>query len=964
MVKKIEKKKEELEVPGPGEQEFVEKEVKKVDVWKLKKYTCKVKTLGIYAGGKNIIVLNTDEAESHDIYAGYRTEIKTPRQTIIGIVDLSTTLIKPGEIGVYTDFAKEYHLKDGEVVEIVHMDRPASISYIRKKLDKETLNENEIMTIVQEIMENKLSDAETSAFITATYINGMADSEIIALTNATVASGESLNLGKKPILDKHCIPADVPTIVRNSNNVKVEPIGKIAEKIFERCKDRIHFDDGAEYVEGDLNGLQVLTYDGNGNTKFSPVSRVYRVKSPGYLYELTLLGNRVIRATSDHTVFILRNGKIINEQIKKLKAGDYVVVPSSLEIERPLTFLKTKFGIRNYKKFDDTLPISKEFMRLLGYYISEGFTNSQGIFFDFGSHEKDLIEDAVKCVRKVFGVPATLNKPHKNAIRICVHNKTISKIFEESIKAGSSATEKRIPSFIFDVNREMKLEFLKALFRGGGYVRQGYRAVYVTASKALASDLQYLLSLMGASVSLSRRDRKEAFYIYTQAREIFGGRQKANVASLNLLPIKELGEIEKEKISLGFRKRLEEQQCMTKKKLSAISHAIKSPDVKKLLNGNLSVLKVKSLRKIKSTSEYVYDFKVPGHEKFVAGSAPICIHNCIGGVAGNRTTMVITPIIAAAGLYIPKTSSRAITSAAGTADTMEVLANVTFSMEELREIVLKTKGAIVWGGGMKLAPVDDKLIRIRHPLSLDPEGMLLASILGKKRSVGATHIIIDIPVGRGVKIPYYEKGVELGKHFIRIGNQLGMKVEVLITDGAEPVGNGVGPVLECIDVLHVLNGKGPEDLRHKSILMAGKLLELCGKVEKGAGYSAAENLITSGKALKKFQEIIEAQGGNPRVTVDDLPVGKYAYTVKSKVSGSIFHIDNHTISKIARIAGAPKSKGAGVLLHKTRGSRVEVGDSLFTIYAEKEDLLDYAIKALEKLEPVEMRKMLLGSMVE
>jgi len=976
------KKKKEAEVKPPTETTFVEKETKKVDVWKFKKYICKIKPIGISAGGKNIIVLNKEQAQGHDIYVGYRTEMKSDKRKIIAIVDVSEDFIKHGEVGVYKDFAKEYGLKSGETIEIVHMDRPASIRYIKKKLDKGTLDETEIHTIVQEIMDNKLSEVESSAFIAATYINGLSDDEIISLTNATVSSGNTLDLGKKPVLDKHCLPSDVPTIVRNSGNVKVEPIGKIAEKVFTRCGDDIKLDDGAEYVDNNLNGLKVLTYDDQGNTKFSKVSRVYRIKSPEYLYKLTLLGNRTIKATSDHTVFVLSKGKIINKAIRSIKAGDYVMVPSSLETKNPLSSIKIKneFGIRNYKKFNNEIKISPEFMRLLAYYISEGFTNYQGIFLNFGSHEKNLIEDAVKCIKKVFGINPTINKPHKTATRVCAYNKTLSRIFEHSIRAGAFASEKKIPSFVFDVNNDMKLEFVRALFKGDGYTRRGYEAVYVTCSKKLSSDLQYLLSLMGLSVSLSKGkakkekflladgkehlfNRKEAYYIYTQAREIFGDRQKSNVAFINLLPIKELGDIDKRTIGWDFRRRLKEQDYMTKEKLSRIIDHIGSKDVKKLLKGDLSVLKVKSLEKVESNSEYVYDFKVPDHEKFVAGSAPMCVHNCIGGVAGNRTTMLVVPIIAAAGLYIPKTSSRAITSASGTSDTMEVLANVTFKVDELKEIVLKTKGGIVWGGGMKLAPVDDKLIRIRHPLSLDPEGMLLASILGKKKSVGAEYALIDIPIGRGVKIPYYQKGEELGNHFIKIGQQLGIKIEVLITDGAEPVGHGVGPSLECRDVFKVLtNGRGPEDLRHKSVLIAGKLLELCGKADKGTGYSAAENLITSGKALKKFLEIIEAQGGNPKVKIDDIPVGKYSHTVKSKVGGAIFHIDNKSISKIARIAGAPKMKEAGLLLHKTRGDRVEVGDALFTIYSDREDLLGYAIKALEKLEPVEMRRMLLGTM--
>jgi AMP phosphorylase len=344
------------------------------------------------------------------------------------------------------------------------------------------------------------------------------------------------------------------------------------------------------------------------------------------------------------------------------------------------------------------------------------------------------------------------------------------------------------------------------------------------------------------------------------------------------------------------------------------------------------------------------------------GKHPILDKHCIGGVAGNRTTMIVVPIIASLGLYMPKTSSRSITSATGTADTMEVLADVTFNIDELRSMVLKANGAIVWGGGMKLAPVDDKLIKIRHPLSLDPEGMLLASILGKKKSVGAEYVTIDIPVGRGVKVPYIERGNDLAKHFISVGDRLGMKIESLITDGAEPVGNGVGAGLECVDVLEVLGGKGPDDLRHKSLLLAGKLLELCGKADKGTGYKTAENTLMSGKAMTKFREIIELQGGNPKVKISDIPIGSHSHTVTSKVPGSIFHVDNKTISKIARIAGSPKSKGAGVLLHKVRGDRVNIGDKLYTIYSDSETTLDFTIKATEELEPIEMRKMLLGSM--
>ncbi|MFH1784983.1 MAG: AMP phosphorylase [Candidatus Micrarchaeota archaeon] len=517
--------------------EYVESETKKVDVWKLKKYVCKVKPIDIFTG-KNIIVLNKTEAQEHDMYWGYRTELKHDGKGIITIVDVSDEIVEPGEVGIFRDLTNWHKLKKGDLVEIVHMDRPESTSYIKKKLDNIPLNSHEIRTIVKEIMQDKLSEIETSAWIAAAYINGFTDDEIISLAEATVESGDQLNLGKHPILDKHCI----------------------------------------------------------------------------------------------------------------------------------------------------------------------------------------------------------------------------------------------------------------------------------------------------------------------------------------------------------------------------------------------------------------------------------------GGVAGNRTTMIVVPIITSLGLYMPKTSSRSITSASGTADTMEVLADVTFNMDELRSMVLKAKGAIVWGGGMRLAPVDDKLIRVRHPLSLDPEGMLLASILGKKKSVGAEYTIIDIPVGRGVKVPYMERGNELAKHFIDVGERLGIKIESVITDGAEPVGNGVGPALECIDVLDVLEGKGPDDLRHKSLLLAGKLIELCGNVDRGRGYKVAETALKNGKALAKFREIVELQGGNPKVKTSDIRIGAYTHTITSKVAGSIFHIDNKTIAKIARIAGSPRDKGAGVFLHRVRGDRVEIGDKLFTIYADSESAIDATLKAIKQVEPVEMRKMLLGSL--
>ncbi len=342
------------------------------------------------------------------------------------------------------------------------------------------------------------------------------------------------------------------------------------------------------------------------------------------------------------------------------------------------------------------------------------------------------------------------------------------------------------------------------------------------------------------------------------------------------------------------------------------------------------------------------------------GKHPIVDKHCAGGVANNRTSMVIVPIVAAAGLYIPKTSSRAITSASGTADTMEVLANVEFSVDEMRDIVLKTKGCVVWGGGINLAPADDKMIKIRRSMRLDPRGVLMASILAKKKSVGAEFVVIDLPVGRGAKMEDMKEAKLLARDFLDIGLKLGMKMECFITDGHDPIGNGVGPGLECIDVLQVLQGTGPEDLLDKSCQLAGALLELSGKVEKGGGYEVSLSLIKSGKAYNKMREIIEAQGGNPNVRIDDIPIGKFKQEIVAEKEGRIEHVDNKMIARISRAAGAPKDRGAGVILHCEHGDKVKKGDVLFEIVAENEEKLSFALKALETWPVVELQKVILG----
>ncbi|MFA5829610.1 MAG: thymidine phosphorylase, partial [Candidatus Gracilibacteria bacterium] len=288
--------------------------------------------------------------------------------------------------------------------------------------------------------------------------------------------------------------------------------------------------------------------------------------------------------------------------------------------------------------------------------------------------------------------------------------------------------------------------------------------------------------------------------------------------------------------------------------------------------------------------------------------------HCIGGVPGNRSTMLAVPIMTSLGLRMPKTSSRAITSPAGTADTMEVFCKVTNSAEKLMKIAMKVGGFITWGGGVDIAAADDKLIKVRNPMSLDPQGMLLASILAKKHSVSATHVLIDIPYGPDVKVKNAKDAQPLKEKFEKIGAMLGMKVKVVLSDGSQPIGNGVGPVLEALDILKVLKMEpdAPQDLVTKTIWLCGVMLEMTGKAKEGKGAEMAREALVSGKAYKKMQEIIIAQGKNHT----PLKVGKLTHDVVATKSGKITAINNKLISRYARLAGAPINVGAGLFIHK------------------------------------------------
>jgi len=313
--------------------------------------------------------------------------------------------------------------------------------------------------------------------------------------------------------------------------------------------------------------------------------------------------------------------------------------------------------------------------------------------------------------------------------------------------------------------------------------------------------------------------------------------------------------------------------------------------------------------------------------------------HCIGGIPGNRTSMIVVPILVSLGVIVPKTSSRAITSPSGTADTMAVLANVDLGAEEIRRVVEATGGCIAWGGALDLAPADDVLITVERPMQIDTEAQMVASILAKKKTVGATHALIDVPVGRTAKVRSHAEAQRITALFQRVAAALDLSVDVVVTDARGPIGRGVGPRLEALDVLAVLRGEpgSPSDLREKSLFLAARLLERVGTAAGAGGYRMAQEALDSGRAAATFDAILEAQGRC------ELPApAAFQYVVAADRDGRIREIDCLGINRIAKLAGSPANPAAGVRMLREVNDVVERGEPLFEIHAQSEAQLGFA----------------------
>jgi AMP phosphorylase (EC 2.4.2.-) len=357
--------------------------------------------------------------------------------------------------------------------------------------------------------------------------------------------------------------------------------------------------------------------------------------------------------------------------------------------------------------------------------------------------------------------------------------------------------------------------------------------------------------------------------------------------------------------------------------------------------------------------EYLTRSMVDTGERLTFTTHPIVDKHSIGGVPGNKITLLVVPIIAASGLRIPKTSSRAITGAGGTADLMEVLAPVEFSASEVQQMTQKAGGVIVWGGATNIAPADDRFILVEYPFKIDATGQMLASVMAKKVAVGADLVVIDIPVGRNTKVPNVQEGRKLARDFIELGERFNMHVECAITYGESPVGHAIGPKLEVKEALEVLEGvQTPSSLIQKSLSIAGILLEMSGKAALNRGYDAAEQVLENGKALEKMREIIAIQGGDPNVRAEDIIPGEHQFVVNAPQEGYVIELNNKSLISIARAAGSPHDKGAGIYIHAKKGTRVEKGQPIFTIYAERAWRLQKAIELGRLLMPLVVEGML------
>ncbi|AMN43862.1 phosphonate metabolism protein/1,5-bisphosphokinase (PRPP-forming) PhnN [Rhodoplanes sp. Z2-YC6860] len=354
-----------------------------------------------------------------------------------------------------------------------------------------------------------------------------------------------------------------------------------------------------------------------------------------------------------------------------------------------------------------------------------------------------------------------------------------------------------------------------------------------------------------------------------------------------------------------------------------VEHKHSESDMTRFLvaaTGALSIAEVTAIAKVRSE----FAERVTWDEPIVVDK------HSLGGVPGSRITMIVVPIVAAHGLAMPKASSRAITSAAGTADAMETVARVDLDIHDVRRVVAAARGCIVWNGKLNHSALDDVMNSITRPLKLDSVKWSVASILSKKVSAGVTHVVVDLPYGPYAKLKTEQQAIETADLLRTVGEALGLKVEACPSPGDQPIGRGIGPALEVRDVMAVLEGRpdAPDDLRNKALAFASRILRWAPDISsEAAAKSRAVELLGSGAAKQAFDRIIDAQGRRAPAAVP----GAMAAEVPAKSSGTVCGINGWRIGEIARATGAPWDFGGGLELRVRTGEQVKAGDALYTI---------------------------------
>ncbi len=323
-----------------------------------------------------------------------------------------------------------------------------------------------------------------------------------------------------------------------------------------------------------------------------------------------------------------------------------------------------------------------------------------------------------------------------------------------------------------------------------------------------------------------------------------------------------------------------------------------------------------------------------------------------GGV-GDKTTLIIAPLVAACGGKVAKMSGRGLGHTGGTIDKMESIPNLKVSLEQDAFIDQVNKiGLAVIGQSEGLAPADKKLYALRDVTgTVDSIPLIASSVMSKKLASGAQAILLDVKVGSGAFMKNIEDARELAKAMVDIGKENGRSVKAILTDMDRPLGHAIGNALEIREVINTLKGHGPEDLTHECIIMAAHMLVLSHICDYEAALNRVQQALDSGTALERLRLMIEAQGGDSRVIDDDrvLEIGKFTYDVTSPQDGYITHMNTEQCGIASVMLGAgrtvkdgPIDYSAGIVMHKKTGDSVTVGESIATLYASDESLLNNA----------------------